>query len=89
MDNALLVDKLNSINDLQHVLNHLSFSQLEILINDSLKQLAARNSAAGGGTMTLSLSDANQSLSDCNLNALELFVHIPFNNQIDEQCLEC
>ncbi len=36
-----------------------------------------------GTTMTLSLSDANQLLSECNFNALELFIDIPFNNQMN------
>lgn len=52
MDNALLVDELDPINDLQHVLDDFSLGQLEILVDDSLKQLAARDPAAG--TMTSS-----------------------------------
>lgn len=46
MHDALLVDELDPINDLEHVLNNLALGQLKILVNDSLKQLAARDPAA-------------------------------------------
>lgn len=41
MDDALFVDEVDSVNDLQHIFNHLPLSQLEVLVDDSLKQLAA------------------------------------------------
>lgn len=42
---ALLVDEAHAVDDLQHVLDHLPLRQLKVLINDPLKQLAARDPA--------------------------------------------
>lgn len=43
--NALFVDELNTIDNLQHILNDFTFGQLKIFINNSLKQLTARDPA--------------------------------------------
>lgn len=43
MHNALFVDELNAVNNLEHILNDLTFRQLKIFINDSLKQLTTRD----------------------------------------------
>lgn len=41
MHDALFVDEVDPINDLQHVFDHLSLRQLKVFINDPLKQLPA------------------------------------------------
>lgn len=43
MDDALLVDEVDSVDDLQHVYDHLPLRQLKVLVDDPLEQLAARD----------------------------------------------
>lgn len=43
MHDALLVDVLHPFRDLPHVLDTLSLRQLEVLVNDALKQFTPRH----------------------------------------------
>lgn len=43
VDDALFVDEADSIDDLQHVLDHFSLCQLKVFIDDSLKEFTARD----------------------------------------------
>ena len=43
MHDALLVDVLHPFRDLPHVLDTLSLRQLEVLVDDALKQLTPRH----------------------------------------------
>lgn len=45
MDDALFVDEADTVDDLQHVFDHFSLSQLKVLVDDTFKQLAARDPA--------------------------------------------
>lgn len=40
VDDALFVDEVDSVDDLQHVFDHFPFCQLEVLVDDPLKELA-------------------------------------------------
>lgn len=39
VDDALFVDEADPINDLEHVFDHFSFRQFEVLVDDPLKEL--------------------------------------------------
>lgn len=43
MHDALLVDEVHPVDDLQHVFDHLSLRQLKVLVDDPLEELAARD----------------------------------------------
>lgn len=47
MDYALLVDVMDPVHDLQHVLDDLSLCQLKVFIDDTLKQFPTRDPAGG------------------------------------------
>lgn len=43
MHDALLVDEVDPVDDLQHVFDHLSLRQLKVLVDDPLEELATRD----------------------------------------------
>lgn len=43
MDDALFVDEVHAVDDLQHVFDHFPLRQLKVLVNDPLEELTARN----------------------------------------------
>lgn len=45
VNDAFLVDEIDAVYNLQHVFNHLSLRQLEILVDNALKQLSSRDPA--------------------------------------------
>ena len=51
MDNALLVDVLHPLRDLPHVLDALPLGQLEVLVDDALKQLTPGHAAGTEGAL--------------------------------------
>lgn len=53
VDDALLVDEVDAVDDLQHVFDHLPLCQLKVLVDDPLKQLTARDPADGEGCSSL------------------------------------